>query len=80
MLHKKATQQTLAELVFLTSSEAGESACLATGETRARGSQGKQVKGLVKPRPRPQLFSGQTGNLIFKKKTYGDWGLEGWGG
>lgn len=27
---KKATQQTLAELVFLTSSEAGESACLAT--------------------------------------------------
>lgn len=70
MLHKKATQQTLAELVFLTSSEAGESACLAVRKRVEPGiSQGKQVKGILEAKAKATTFLGQSGNLIFKKKN-----------
>lgn len=78
---KKATQQTLAELVFLTSSEAGESACLATEKESSQESlKGSRWREFWKPRPRPQLFSGQTGNLILKKKkpvVTGGWKVGG---
>lgn len=44
-------------------------------------SQGKQVKGILEAKATATTFLGSNWKFdIKKKKTCGDWGLEGWGG